>query len=331
MSGTNRALDTLIDPFWLSATMYRESVMFVESAGSTTSARLIFRPDEILAVQSASADISYVEGDDYQIDRQDARIVRTPGSRIPSVDLGAIPSAGSLTHHRTTVVTYTHGDRWKGFVPAHARELPRVLRRLERREPLTICLCGDSISEGYDASGFHHLPPYQPPFAMLVALGLPQRTGPRIQFHNFGTGGWTTADALWDSERITAVHPDLVVVAFGMNDASYADAGEYVLNMSTLLERVRADVPDTEFLLVSPMLPTPECRWLVHSRFAEYRDGLATLTGEGVALADVTRLWTDLIVQKNPHDLSGNGWNHPNDFGHCIYAQTILAVLSPRR
>jgi len=214
-------------------------------------------------------------------------------------------------------------------VPARAvTELPRVRRRLERREPLTMCLCGDSISEGYDASGFHHLPPYQPPFAMLVARGLQQRTGAKIQFHNFGTAGWTTADALWDSERITAVHPDLVIVAFGMNDASYTDASEYATNMSSLLGRVRTDVPDTEFLLVSPMLPTPECRWLVHSRFAEYRDALASLTGEGVALADVTTMWTDLIVQKNPYDLSGNGWNHPNDFGHCIYAQTILAVLA---
>jgi lysophospholipase L1-like esterase len=324
------AFDHLIDPFWLSATMHRESVMFVESAGRTTSARLLFRPEEILAVQSASADISYVEGDDYQIDRQDARIVRAPGSRIPSIDVETIASAdGSLTHHRTTVVTYAHADRWQRFVPAPAvTELPRVRRRLERREPLTICLCGDSIAEGYDASGFHHLRPYQPPFAMLVALGLQQRTGAKIQFHNFGTAGWTTADALWDSERITALHPDLVLVAFGMNDASYADAGEYAMNMSSLLGRVRADVPDTEFLLVSPMLPTPECRWLVHSRFAEYRDALATLTGEGVALADVTRLWTDLIVQKNPHDLSGNGLNHPNDFGHCMYAQTILAVLA---
>src|SRR5262249_17218604 len=130
-----------------------------------------------------------------------------------------------------------------------------------------------------------------------------------------------------DPHGLAAVPPDLVIVAFGMNDASYADAGEYAMNVSSLLGRVRADVPDTEFLLVSPMLPTPECRWLVHSRFAEYRDALATLTGEGVALADVTRLWTDLIVQKNPHDLSGNGWNHPNDFGHCIFAQPILAVL----
>src|SRR5262249_40064308 len=145
--------------------------------------------------------------------------------------------------------------------------------------------------------------------------------------HNFGTAGWTAADALWDTERITAVKPDVVIVAFGMNDATYADAHEYVANVSGTLSRVRAEVAHAEFILVLTLLPTPECKWIVHSRFAEYRDALVTLTGNGVALADVTTLWTALVARKNPHDLSGNGWNHPNDFGHRIYAQTILATM----
>jgi lysophospholipase L1-like esterase len=226
-------------------------------------------------------------------------------------------------------VTYAHhGDRWRGFVPAPAAaQLPRVGGRLERCDPLTICLTGDSISEGYDASGFHHLRPNQPPFGPLVAAGLRQRSGSNIQFHNFATAGWTTENALWDTERITAVNPDVVIVAFGMNDASYASADEYSAHVSSLLARIRAGVPHTEFIIVSPMLPTPECDWLVHSRFGEYRDALAALTGEGVALADVTTLWTELVARKNPHHLSGNGSNHPNDFGHRVYAQTILTVL----
>jgi hypothetical protein len=112
-----------------------------------------------------------------------------------------------------------------------------------------------------------------------------------------------------------------------MNDASYAEADEYADNVSRLIARVRGDVHHAEFILVSPMLPTPECEWLVHSRFALYRDALAQLTGTGVALADLTTLWTDLLVRNDPHDLSGNGWNHPNDFGHRIYAQTILATM----
>jgi acyl-CoA thioesterase I len=324
------SLDDLLDPFWRSTTMYRESVMFIGRADGSLDDTLLFRPDEILSVTNSAADIAFTEGLDYTIDRHAGRITRTASSRMPWVPSDRVAAAdGELTHSRTVIVSYTHqGDRWRGFVPASARALlPRVTRRLEAREPLTICLTGDSISEGYDASGFHRLPPYQPPYGTLVASGLERAVGSRIQFHNFGTAGWTSADALWDTERITAVKPDLVIVAFGMNDATYADADEYIANISSILSRVRAEVAPAEIILVSPMLPTPECAWIVHSRFAEYRDALATLTGEGVALADMTTVWSALVARKNPRDLSGNGWNHPNDFGHRIYAQTILATM----
>jgi hypothetical protein len=34
-----------------------------------------------------------------------------------------------------------------------------------------------------------------------------------------------------------------------------------------------------------------------------------------------------LLRHKSFYDLTGNGVNHPNDFGHVIYAQTIVALL----
>jgi hypothetical protein len=34
-----------------------------------------------------------------------------------------------------------------------------------------------------------------------------------------------------------------------------------------------------------------------------------------------------LLKRKSFYDLTGNGVNHPNDFGHCVYAQTLLALL----
>ena len=35
-----------------------------------------------------------------------------------------------------------------------------------------------------------------------------------------------------------------------------------------------------------------------------------------------------IVARKDPYDLSGNGLNHPNDFGHRLYAQTIVAAIS---
>jgi lysophospholipase L1-like esterase len=221
--------------------------------------RLLFPPDAVLAVTSA-AGITYVEGADYLIDHQAGRIVRTPGSRMPRVTREVVAAAdGALTHGWIVAVTYTHAaGLWTWHVPAFAgRRLPRVTRRLQRREGLTICLTGDSISEGYDASGFHGMPPYQPAFGSLVASALEQRYGAPVQLHNLATAGWTAADAFWDTERIAAANPDLVIVAFGMNDASYAEAGEFAANVSAVLRRVRDDVTQVEFVVVSPMLPTP--------------------------------------------------------------------------
>jgi lysophospholipase L1-like esterase len=327
-------LDLLIDPFWLSTTMHGESVVFIGRDDAPLEAGLLFPPDAILAVTSAAEDIAYVEGADYLIDRQAGRIVRTSGSRMPSATREVIAAAdGTLTLGRTVAVTYTHpAGLWTGHVPEYAgARLPRVTGRLQRRERLTICLTGDSISEGYDASGFHGAPPYQPAFGALVASALEQRYGAAVQLHNLATAGWTAADALGDTARIAAAKPDLVIVAFGMNDACYASAGEFAANVSGVVSRVRDAVADVEFVVVSPMLPTPECTWVVAARLEQYCAALSELTGDGVGLADVTTLWSELVARKDPHDLSGNGLNHPNDFGHRVYAQTILGLVARPR
>ena len=46
-----------------------------------------------------------------------------------------------------------------------------------------------------------------------------------------------------------------------------------------------------------------------------------------MAVADVTTIWSWLVARKRYLDLSGNGVNHPNDFGHRVYAETILALF----
>ncbi len=64
--------------------------------------------------------------------------------------------------------------------------------------------------------------------------------------------------------------------------------------------------------------------------YPAYRDALADLCGDGVALADLTTMWTELLKHKKFADLTGNNVNHPSDFGHRIYAQVILGLLSEK-
>lgn len=48
-----------------------------------------------------------------------------------------------------------------------------------------------------------------------------------------------------------------------------------------------------------------------------------------MAVADVTTLWVELLKRKGFHDLTGNGLNHPNDFGHQVYSEVVLELLRP--
>jgi hypothetical protein len=64
--------------------------------------------------------------------------------------------------------------------------------------------------------------------------------------------------------------------------------------------------------------------------FPQYRDALRELTGPGVALADLTSIWTEFLERKQDWDQTGNGVDHPNDFGHRVYAQVISVLLDPQ-
>jgi lysophospholipase L1-like esterase len=192
---------------------------------------------------------------------------------------------------------------------------------------LTICVTGDSISEGFNASGVTGAPPRQPPYAALVHAGLEHVYRSPVTFNNFAISGWTSDHGLADVARVVDAGPDLVIVAFGMNDSGYAEAADFSANIAGIMSAVRAGAPDVEFVLVSPMLPNPRWDYPVMERFGAYRDALSRLSGAGAALADITTLWTDVLARKSVHDLTGNGINHPNDFGHRLYAQTILGLL----
>jgi lysophospholipase L1-like esterase len=128
---------------------------------------------------------------------------------------------------------------------------------------------------------------------------------------------------------VAQTRPDLVILAFGMNDVAGRSAGDYRTNVHRMVEAVGRLQPDAEFILVATMLANRNWTALHHERFVPYRDALAGLCGPGIALADLTSIWGVLLRFKQDWDLTGNGVNHPNDFGHRIYAQALSALLIP--
>jgi acyl-CoA thioesterase I len=329
----------LLEPFWLSTTMRGESLFFVDRGDGVPAASLLFDHAEDISVTSATGETQFENGVDFIVDG-DAGVVRlTPRSRIASATLAALYPAhepfvliadeDDQFHRRQAAATYVHQpDQWHGYVPRLATlQLPRTRQRLAASEPLTVCVTGDSISEGFNASGVTGVPPRQPPYAGLVAAGLQHMSGSRVTLNNFAISGWTADHGVADVARVAEARPDLVIVGYGMNDAGYAEPKDYAGNIAGIMSGVRGVSPEAEFVLVSPMLPNPRWDYPVMARFGAYRDALSQLCGPGAALADLTSLWSDLLVRKTHHDLTGNGINHPNDFGHRLYAQAILGLL----
>lgn len=338
----------LLDPVWGCRAVRGESLLFVaDQPDRPATAPLLFTPTGGVSLTTADGATGFVEGQDFVVDAPGRRLHLVPGSTVPCVTRDQLyPAApdgdafmhargnpsrrlrwaeGDAFHRLQTAASYAHAGDWPGAVPAAAgHDLPAAMARLAGGLPLTLTVTGDSISEGYNASGFVGAPPWQPPYATLVAAGLERRHGSAVTLHNLAVAGTTSNDGWGAADAVAVTDPHLVVVAFGMNDAGYMDAAEYQSNIRQILGTVRQRASAAEFVLVAPMLPHPDWHYTPPERFPAYRDALAALCGVGVVLADVTRLWTDVLTRKRFCDVTGNGINHPNDFGHRLYAQCVL-------
>ncbi|MFN7978526.1 MAG: SGNH/GDSL hydrolase family protein [Vicinamibacterales bacterium] len=339
------------DWIWHARAISDEPLLFVADGATVPAAALLFTPTSRVRLTTSDRAVVFVEDEDYTVDRGRRRLELTPASRVPFVTRDQLVSAqpdgdgfmhvrgdparflrwaeGDVFHRLQVAASYAHAGDWPGHVPASgAADLPGLSVRLAAGLPLTVAVTGDSISEGYNASAFVDAAPKQPPYATLVATALRLEHGSPIALRNLAVAGTTSSDGWGVADDVAATAPHLVIVAFGMNDAGYMDAAEYQANVRHIVATVRRGAPDAEFVLVAPMLPHPDWHYVKGARLLEYRDALAELCGAGVVLADVTRLWADVLTRKSVYDLTGNGINHPNDFGHRLYAQCILARLS---
>jgi len=342
----------LLEPIWRSDTARRESVLFVAAeAGHPATAELLFPATTILAIRSADGQTQFELGKDAALSSDGRKLTLLDATRIPHLQASELfPPAGAPQsiphkagdparhvlfdnghwfHDQQIEVTYAHdAATWRGPTPAFAGErFPHVMAKLRAGKPLSLAVSGDSIAAGGNASGAVKAPPWMPAFPELVAAQLEKTYHSDVTLHNRAVGGWTAPQGAGDLDALLAAKPDLVIIAYGMNDVSYRDPKAFGKTVAGMLDRIRSANTETEVILVAPM--TGHTQW-VHTppeMFPLYRDALASLTGPGVALADVTSLWQELLRHKREVDLTGNGVNHPNDFGHRLYAQAILALL----
>jgi lysophospholipase L1-like esterase len=343
-------------PLWNSRFISGDPLLFVRQDGRAhASASLLFVPRGMPHLESANREVVYEPGRDFTWKPGSRQIELTEHSRIPfKTDAEMYPNptaqdsfAGSKSHpgkvllfaeghpfhDLQAVAQYETDERWTGFVPEGAAAfLPRTAAKLRGRQPIRLVVLGDSISAGANASAFIRERPFTPPYPDLVAQGLEALGASKVTLMNLSVGGMTSA---WGVTRIPAVvadRPDLLLIAFGMNDALRVDSvgnspQRYAANLRAMVATTRRALPDCEIILVASMIGNPDWDLLDQGRFPAFRDQLRQLAGPGVAVADVTSFWADVLKRKSFADMTGNGLNHPNDFGHEIYSQVILAAV----
>jgi len=340
------SLAEILDPVWRTKHIVNETGLPVSEQGEPAATRLLFQPNGPVTVRSYTLGITYKEGVDYVVEGSVLRLVE--GSSIPFLTRaqlfpttadaapGTMPThtggliafgEGTFFTDRQLAISYTASGPWDGPMPdGSAGRLSRTRRLLLEGRPVTIALFGDSISTGASASGREGRPPFVPGFGELVMRGLRARSQSPITFVNPSQGGATAAWGL----RVAAASlapdkPDLCILGFGMNDGHGTPVADYIAHVQGIMEIVRKQNPEAEFVLVASMPPNADWRSL--EPMNGYLAALTALESESVAVADVWSVSGHVLKTKRYCDISANHVNHPSDFMVRIYAQVVLALF----
>ena len=274
--------------------------------------------------------VKYEEGKDYSVDYGTGRVRRLDGSRIPDYSKNSLYGQKDFNHanfpgfsnNRDFVFVDNHiRDRFDWPVQAkQAQFLSRTREKLERGEAVTIAAFGDSITAGGEASAPERI--YWQRWASALQARFPKA---KITAVNSATGGDTTVQGLQRlQQKVLDRKPDVVLVAFGMNDQNIGSVplDRFEANLGELVDRIRKDTP-AEVILLSSCSPNPNWHY-TSGRMPEY----GRITGKVAAdkhcaFADVLTNWKAIVDRKKPEDLLANNVNHPNDWGHWIYFQVL--------
>jgi len=285
----------------------------------------------------------YEEGIDFEADIAGGRIRRTPGSRIPDwsrhplygiphFDHALFANCGNkdfTVYASYRCSRYEREERRSSGGEIAGGVLARWTAKLQAGEETLYVVYGDSISAGGDASA--------PGFAYgdQFLCGVRERyPGSRTRLINKAKGGETSLGGKERIDReVISLRPDLVSIGYGMNDQNLYEHGvdvpppAFESNFRYMIEAV-LKVEGCALALVTPCSPNPLWRY-ASGRMSEYAEVIRRLGTEyGVAVADVHAAWErELAAGKTPECLLLNNINHPNDYGHLLYAKALIALL----
>lgn len=331
--------------------MHNESLVFCSDL-EPNRARLLFDPAEVISVRRADGSDTFEEGVDYTV-AGGGWLELTPDSTIPVLDYYADESDKTMYRAKDTsgrifyspggtrkhkdwdiVVTYTHdkGLQEELFAGAVESKLTSPNEKLEKQQPVTITFLGDSITFGAQASSLGRgAPPFLPSYGELIVEGLREQYDyDAIHYVNKSVGGKNSGWGLEQIHDVIETDPDLVVLAFGMNDVGGMSTETYKQNTEAMIQALRVAKPDVGVILVAEFSPNPDWAGAHYNRRAKNRAALHDLYSqyENIAFVDVGAVSRRIVERKKFMDISGNNINHPNDFLTAVYADLVDSAIT---
>lgn len=305
-------------------------------------AHLAFTPirHQPISVRSTYRDnlpqtIHYEAGRDYIVDNKRGQIRRTAESRIPDFRTNALFGVEDFDHGKFPAygngkffVFIDYKIKDKNDWPKQASQiefLSKTHEKLQRGGEVKIIVFGDSIIAGGEATEPKLI------FWQRWADAL-QHKYPRtkIEAINGATGGDRTSEGLARlAEKVLNQKPDLVLIAFGMNDHNIAGFGTpletFTNNLATMIDRIRKET-GSEIILCSTFPPNPKWHYGSHNMEAYALATEQLARQKRCAFADIYHNWLAIESKKKPEDLLANNINHPNDFGHWIFFEVLTRM-----
>ena len=244
---------------------------------------------------------------------------------LPIAHICAASGEGSLTNASIMPIS--------GVIPSHttvedlcsnAMNLSATRSKLASHSKLQLLMCGDSVCCGAFSSDQEHSYPG------LFKTQLEAKTGTTVELTKICSGGKTSSDLLNSIVSTLATkHPDLMIVEF-VNDLSLP-AEQLQKNYAQIFDAAKAS--GTEVIVCLPHLPSPLFygqSWQAIADKPFYHVIPALAHRHNCAVADIAYRWLHIAEEGlQPINLLADQANHPNNYGHRIYAQELIKTVLP--
>ncbi|MBR4420664.1 MAG: SGNH/GDSL hydrolase family protein, partial [Clostridia bacterium] len=286
-------LQKYLSPVWSGNVSYAESAFVLQNEnGKIDPIQLLYDIDEIISVRSYDLKTLYEEGVDYKVTNGKLEILE--GGSIPFLEhskyhLSTYQNDGLQTQipasdnsgtayivAETTksnpgmsawslAVTYKHSSKSVITTPEdNSIVFEEFILKLQNKENVKAVFYGDSITYGWGSSSLAEVSrdPFCPSYPNLVLYYLEDKYDVTIERANHSRSGETTNWAKEYSNYIKVVdeNPDIVILAFGMNDGGAINTDTFVANIKGIMRNITNECKskwnkEVPIVVVGTMIP----------------------------------------------------------------------------